>query len=64
MAKANTDIRMALLLHDVYAYEVAEELGICITTYSVRMRKEMPAVEKDKFLKAIIAVAARKAKLK
>lgn len=64
MAKANTDIKMALLLHDVYAYEVADELGFSTGTYTRKMRKEMPAVEKDKFLKAIIAVAARKAKLK
>lgn len=64
MKKANTDIRMALLLHEVYAYELAEELGIGFTTYSVRMRKEMSAEKKEKFFNAILSVASRKAKLK
>lgn len=59
-AQPNNEIRLLLHLHDIYAYELVEELGICQTTYSTRMRKPLSVEDKTKFILAINAIAERK----
>lgn len=61
MAKANADLKNLLSATDVYAYELYKELGICCTTYTTKMREELPQKEYTKFRTAILTVAARKA---
>lgn len=61
MNTANADVKMMLLMHGVYAYELFEELGIGQTTYGVRMRRELISSEKEKYKAAILKVAAKKA---
>lgn len=65
MIKANTannEIKLLLHLYGIYAYELVDELGICQSTYSTRMRKPLSVEDKTKFIVAINAIAERKNK--
>jgi len=51
--KANADIRRAMVLADVYHYQVMEALGISNGTFYKALRKELPADEKARWLAVI-----------
>lgn len=62
MKKCNMDIRLLLLTNEIYAYELADELGIGQTTYTTKMRKELSCVDRAEFVRAIERITKRKAK--
>lgn len=49
----NADIKAALRNAAVYQWQVAEELGIPETTFSRKLRHELPDSEKTRILEAI-----------
>lgn len=54
----NNDIRKAAKVAGVFLWQIAEELGMTDGNFSRRLRKELPAVEKEK----IFAIIERLAK--
>lgn len=64
MNTANTDIKVMLITHNVYAYELYKELGLSQSTYNVRIREELPGDEKERYKAAIFKIAAKKAGFK
>lgn len=56
----NIDIHEAFEKSGVKKWEVAERLGIADTTFSKRLRKELPASEKEKILQAIREIQKEK----
>jgi hypothetical protein len=50
---ANAEIRMRLVATGVKHYEVADALGIADTSFSRKMRKELPEAMKSKILSII-----------
>lgn len=58
--KANKDIRLLLHINEIYAYELFDELGICQSTYTAYMRKELPREKRLKFFEAIERIKERK----
>ena len=61
MTKFNDDIRYAAKKAGVTLWAVAERLGIADTTFSRKLRKELPQAEKDRVMQAIADAAAEKA---
>ena len=57
----NKEIRSALSDAGVKYWQVAERLGIADTTFSRKLRHELPQAEKDRVMQAIAAAAAEKA---
>ena len=53
----NIEIRMAMKKARLYGYEVAAKLGISETAFSRKLRKELPAEEKQRILEAIDRLA-------
>lgn len=53
----NLEIRMAIKNARLFNYEVAAELGLSETSFSRKLRKELPAEEKEKILSAIERLA-------
>lgn len=51
--KANADIREKVGQAGLYLWQVADELGIQDSTFSRKLRKELPQEEKEKILKII-----------
>lgn len=56
--RANTDIRNAAKCSGVFLWQVADALGVQESSFSKRLRKELPAGEKEKILAIIDALAA------
>lgn len=54
----NNDIRKAAKVAGVFLWQIAEELGMTDGNFSRRLRKELPAAEKEK----IFAIIERLAK--
>ena len=61
MKKCNMDIRLLLLTNGIYAYELADEIGIGQTTYTTKMRKELSYVDRAEFVRAIECIVKRRA---
>ena len=61
MQKCNMDIRLLLLTNGIYAYELADELGIGQTTYTTKMRKELSVTDSADFIRAIERIMKRRA---
>lgn len=57
----NLEIRVAIKKARLFAYEVAEALGITETYFSRKLRKELPDEEKQKILAVIAQLAREKA---
>lgn len=57
----NKEIRSAITTAGVKYWRVAERLGIADTTFSRKLRRELPQAEKDRVLQAIADAAAEKA---
>ena len=49
----NKDIAIACIENGVKKYEIAEKLGITDTSFSRKLRKELPKKEKEKIFKII-----------
>lgn len=58
----NQDIRSAAKLNNVCLWEIAEKLNISEPTMTRKLRRELPAAEKQKFLSIINDIAAEKQK--
>ena len=56
----NLDIRMAIKKARLFAYEVAEAMGITETYFSRKLRKELPPEEKQRILAVIDRLAQEK----
>lgn len=61
MNKCNMDIRLLLLTNGIYAYELADEIGIGQTTYTTKMRKELSVTDRADFIRAIERIMKRRA---
>ncbi len=59
--KSNQDIRDYAASHKVLLWECAEKLGMADTTFSKKMRRELPRKEKQKILFVIDSIAASRA---
>lgn len=57
----NLEIRVAIKKARLFAYEVAEALGITETYFSRKLRKELPDEEKQKILAVITQLAQENA---
>lgn len=58
--KGNANIKLLLQLHQIFAYELADELGISLSTYTVYMRKELSPERRVRFYEAIAKIRGRK----
>lgn len=56
----NIEIRVAIKRARLFAYEVAEALGITETYFSRKLRKELPDEEKRKILAVIDRLSQEK----
>lgn len=56
----NEAIKAALKQNAVYQWEVAELLGIPESTFSRKLRHELPEADRDSVLKAIEKIAAER----
>lgn len=55
---ANTEIRDAAKRNGVYLWQVAEGIGITDATFSRKLRRELPADERERVLNVIDKLAA------
>lgn len=53
MFQTNRDVRLAISDAGFYLWQVAETLGVTDSTFSKKLRREMPADEKDTVLRAV-----------
>lgn len=53
----NLEIRMAIKKARLFSYEIAAELGLSETSFSRKLRKELPPDEKERILAAIDRLA-------
>lgn len=60
MTFANTEIKLAAKNNSVFFYEIAEKLGMIDTAFSRKLRRELPADEKQRILAVIDEIAAAK----
>lgn len=60
MSKCNIEIRQAAKDSGVFLWELANAIGVSEPTITRKMRTELPADEKGKFLEAITQIAAQK----
>lgn len=58
MSKANADIRAAAKKAGVYLYNIADRLGVCENTLTIRLRRELPADKKAEIMSLIAEIAA------
>lgn len=59
--EANKDIRIAAKAAGVLHWEIAEKLGIQDSAFSRKLRRELPAEEREKILSIIDEMAAERA---
>lgn len=57
----NVEIRRAATKSNLRLWEVAEVLGMTDSTFSRKLRRELPSEEKSRILSAIYELAERKA---
>lgn len=60
MREANIDIKLRAAGNGVKLWEVADQLGIADTSLSRKLRKELPAEEKEKIFGIIDKLAEEK----
>ena len=60
--KSNLDIKSTAKSKGVLLWEIADKLGISEPTMTRKLRRELPAAEKKKFLSIIDDIAAEKQK--
>lgn len=53
----NKEITIACIENDVKKYQIAEKLGITDTSFSRKLRKELPEEEKKNILKIILELS-------
>ena len=58
MSRANADIRAAAKKAGVYLYNIADRLGVCENTLTIRLRRELPADKKAEIMSLIDEIAA------
>lgn len=58
MSKANADIKAAAKKAGVYLYNIADRLGVCENTLTIRLRRELPADKKAEIMSLIAEIAA------
>lgn len=58
MSKANADIREAAKKAGVYLYNIADRLGVCENTLTIRLRRELSEDNKRQILDIISELAA------
>ena len=58
MKRANEDIRRAIGAAGLKQYEVAEVIGMLDCNFSRKLRKELPAEEKEEIFEAIAKLTA------
>ena len=58
--KANARIRQACKENNLKLWEVADLLGVCAQTLTLRMRHEMPEEEQSKIIAMIIDEAEKR----
>lgn len=58
MSKANADIREAAKKAGVYLYKIADRLGVCENTLTIRLRRELSEDNKRQILDIISELAA------
>lgn len=51
--KRNMDIRNYILSKGIYLYEVADAMNVSISTFTIKMRKELSEQEKDNIRKLV-----------
>lgn len=59
MVKANQDIRKMAKENGVYFWQIAEEYGIADATFTRKMRRELPVVEKERIYSIIAKIKKR-----
>lgn len=57
-SQANTEIRDAAKRNGVYLWQVAEGIGISDAAFSRKLRRELPAEERERVLNVIDKLAA------
>lgn len=57
MSKANADIREAAKKAVVYLYNIADRLGVCENTLTIRLRRELPSDKKAELMSLIAEIA-------
>ena len=55
--KANADIRAKAIESEVFLWQIAEKLGISVSTMTRKLRKELDAEQKAKIFKVIEELA-------
>ena len=60
MSKCNVDIRTSAIKSNVFLWELANELGISEPTITRKLRAELSAEEKNRYLEAIAKISAQK----
>lgn len=60
MSKANADIREAAKKAGVYLYNIADRLGVCENTLTIRLRRELPEDKKRQILDIITEIASER----
>lgn len=59
--EVNKDIKIAAKSAGVYHWEIADKLGIQDSAFSRKLRRELPAQERNKILEIISELAAERA---
>lgn len=60
MTNANTEIKSRAKQRGVFMYELAEKIGMIDTAFSRKLRRELPAAEKERIFSLIDEIAAEK----
>lgn len=58
--KGNADIKLLLQFHGIFAYELAKELNISTSTYTMWVREELSPERRVRFYEAIAKIRGRK----
>ncbi len=59
--RANKEIKTRAKEKGVFLWEVADKIGMIDTSFSRKLRKELPTAEKQRIFKIIDDIAAEKA---
>lgn len=60
MSKANADIREAAKKAGVYLYNIADRLGVCENTLTIRLRRELSKDKKRQIFDIIREIASER----
>ena len=59
----NNDVKIYAKKHCVFLWEIAEAIGLADSNFSRKLRRELPANEKQRILAIIDEIAAAKKKM-